>query len=81
MPAIHYDAPAWAERAEVNPGDILIADGDFTCIDAGTRLTVERDLHSPDLYVRCSEGKHYLDGQLDDQGRYVGLFPPEHAPC
>lgn len=65
----------WARQGEVSPGDILIADGGFDCIVEGARVEVERDLHGfgVDLWVACRCGKHMLDGQLDEEGRYVGF--------
>ena len=56
--------------SEVKPGDVLIADGGFTCIKQGARLVV-----ADDLSVSCSHGKHFLDGQIDfdDGDTLVGL--------
>jgi hypothetical protein len=59
--------------SEIKEGDVLIADGGFTCIPEGRDLPVESD---PDgkLYFLCQEGRHYLDGQLADDGdTLVGL--------
>lgn len=62
---------------EVTEGTILVADGGFTCIKEGSELTVARDEHGK-LYVPCSSGKHYLNGQCDDDSvegaEYVGLY-------
>jgi hypothetical protein len=46
--------------SNVKSGDVLIADGGFTCIESGTELLVDEDFSVP-----CSEGKHFLDGQID----------------
>lgn len=54
----------------VSPGTVLIADGGFTCMRPGAKI-VRRGPHG--LYVRCGCGRHYLDGQLDDDGRLIGL--------
>lgn len=63
----------------LKPGDKLIADGGFTCIPPYAKRTVMKDKatlrpkwDSP-LYVKCSEGKHFLDGQLNSKGEVVGL--------
>lgn len=72
---IHPEA-GWVLETEVKPGDILIADDGFTCLNAGQRCTVSvsRKLHRlPELVVVCRDGSHFLDGQLDEQGRYVGF--------
>jgi hypothetical protein len=32
------------------------------------------------LYVKCSDGKHYIDGQRDADGRLIGMsLPAQHA--
>ena len=56
--------------SEVKPGDVLIADGGFTCIELGATLVVGDDLSVP-----CAHGKHFLDGQVDfdDGDTLVGL--------
>lgn len=56
----------------VKPGTILYPDGDFYCMALNTAKEVKFDPHG--LFVECSGGKHYLDGQLsDDREFYVGL--------
>jgi len=64
---------AWAKKSEVKPGDTLVADGGFTCIEAGARLIVERRCYSSELYVRCALGSHSLDGHLNEASEYVGF--------
>ena len=64
--------------ADVKEGDVLIADGGFTCIEDGAKLTVFK--HSDNgLYVLCEEGEHYLDGQIDwvNFEELVGFSQPE----
>lgn len=65
---------------ELKPGDHVIADGGFTCIEEGARLEVKSDPEvgvalGPEhqLYVDCAVGQHFLDGQLTDDGELVGL--------
>jgi hypothetical protein len=63
------------EKATLNttqPGDSLIADAEFNCINAG-RVTVARN-ETGALYVPCACGRHYLDGQADGYGVLVGLW-------
>jgi len=58
-------------------GAELIADGGFTCLADGDVCKVRKDEHG--LYVACAEGKHYLDGQLDEDGEnYVGFLNLSH---
>lgn len=65
---------SFALLADVKAGDVLIADGGFTCLNDGDHCTVMKD-DKDELFVCCAAGKHYLDGQLDDDGRLVGLWP------
>jgi len=60
----------YASEEQVKVGTKLRADDGFTCLRDGDELTVEGD--DKGLFVRCDEGSHYLDGQLE-RGRYVGL--------
>ena len=60
---------------DVNEGDILIADGGFTCIKEGSRLTVS-NRYDDGLYVPCDVGEHYLDGGHDHAtGDLIGFAP------
>ena len=62
---------------DLQAGDVLVADGGFTCLKEGQHVHVERR-DSGELFVRCSEGKHLLEGQLDFGGNktLVGLTRP-----
>lgn len=55
---------------EVDEGDVVVVDGGFTCIAEGSACEVKRD--EGGLYIECSEGHHYLEGQRDGN-TYVGL--------
>lgn len=58
------------------PGNNLFADGDFTCIRKGATVVVTAEKRTGRLYIPCRSGKHFLDGQLSDDGKYyVGLYP------
>lgn len=75
----------YAHTISCKAGDTVIADGDFPCIEPYTRCRVFADRGG--LYVRCQGSdqdepvpgkprhhKHYLDGQLNEHGEYVGLY-------
>lgn len=68
----------YAMETEVARGTKLIADDGFTCIAEDAILTVEAR-EDGTLFVRCDDGEHCLDGQLEDGGRYIGftLAPSE----
>lgn len=57
---------------DIHPGTVLIADGGFTCLRCGDTRSVERD-DKGEPYIRCDNGRHYLDGQEDDDGNLIGL--------
>jgi hypothetical protein len=54
------------------PGDVVETDGDFTCIGNKKRKHIQADKDG--LYFTCNAGRHYLCGQLNDDGEYVGLY-------
>jgi len=55
---------------ELKPGLEILVDGGFTCMNPGKyRVKVGKK----GFYLRCVEGKHYLDGQLDDNYNLVGI--------
>lgn len=71
--------------SELKAGDIVVADADFPCMAAG-RKTVEAD--EGGLFVPCSAGRHYLDGQIHceshggEDDTLIGLFlPPSEEPA
>lgn len=56
-------------------GDIVRLDDGFTCCPAGEVM-----LHYGDkgrLFFACDHGQHYIDGQLDSKGNYVGIYKRE----
>lgn len=55
---------------EVKPGDRLVPDDAFDCLEEGVPVEVRKD--EDGLYVCCADGSHYLDGQLDfDSGEFL----------
>lgn len=66
------DGRPWATLSTLKPGDKLQADPGFTCIRANDILTIQGCEHG--LFVPCSEGKHFLDGQADDGEHLVGFW-------
>jgi len=49
--------------SEMRASDKLIADSGFTCLNAGEHV-VQADGEGQ-LFIACSDGKHYLAGQTD----------------
>lgn len=56
----------------ISEGDQIVADGGFSCLNPGETLEVQRDVDGA-LFVRCADGSHYLDGQLNEADEYVGF--------
>lgn len=88
MPLTDNFGKAWAHSKTVKAGDKLQCDGGFTCLGDGEVVTVHHhagDLpnHDPEylkepiarLYIPCKDGKHFIDGQIGDDGELVGLYP------
>jgi hypothetical protein len=61
----------FAKLSDVRVGTKLVPDAGFTCMEAGAILEVAED--DKGLFVPCSHGRHYLDGQLEDGVEYIGL--------
>lgn len=57
--------------SDITEGDLLVTDGGFTCISKNQTRPVKKDEEG--LFINCLNGKHYLNGQTDDQGNLVGL--------
>lgn len=66
------DARPFTRFGDISKGVRLRADGGFNCIVEDSVLAVELDERN-ELFVPCGAGRHYLDGQLDDDGRCVGF--------
>jgi hypothetical protein len=63
---------------DVKAGDILIADGGFTCMRDASEHVVRGDTEES-LFIDCDAGEHRLVGQLDDAGNLVGLTKKQAA--
>lgn len=59
------------KMSDLTVGTVLFPDADFTCLPANVAVTVEAD--DDGFFVKCADGKHYLDGQEDDHGNCLGL--------
>lgn len=55
---------------DLKAGENVKLDGGFTCAKEGLH-EVHQDDHGH--YFICDEGKHYLDGQEDEDGNLVGV--------
>ena len=63
---------SFPKLSEIKPGDKLIADGGFTCLDEDEVVEVAKD-EEGFLYVPCRDGQHHLDGQEGENGEVIGL--------
>ena len=67
------EGPAVVPVSAVDIGMKLICDGGFTCMKEGAMKHVWGDKDG--LFVRCTDGRHYLSGQIDESGEnYVGFW-------
>lgn len=62
---------------DIKVGDILVADAGFDCLFDGQKCVVEEDAQGI-KFIYCTEGPHYLDGQLEfhappGEERLIGL--------
>jgi|GEM_PF-2345753 len=55
---------------DVFEGDRIILDEGFTCTSSGEAVVKSDD---DGLYFNCGDGKHYLDGQVGDDGYLIGI--------
>lgn len=67
----------YARLSQLKAGDRVQVDRDFTCIIPFSIRIVREDEQG--LYIKCIEGNHYLDGQLDeadgDDQILIGIYP------
>jgi len=67
----------YARFGELKPGDQVIVDGGFGCMEPWSTRTVQGG--DPDLSIPCKCGSHSLEGQLDLDGSdaLVGVYRAE----
>ncbi len=71
--AIDNRGREYARLSQLTPGDMVQVDGGFTCMTPWSLKTVWLRADC-ELYVKCEDGEHVLDGQLmDDMDSLVGL--------
>lgn len=65
--------------AEATPGMVVQVDDGFTCIGKWQDREIQKDADG--LWIKCRSGRHYMDGQLSDDGKtYVGVYRRNSAP-
>lgn len=55
---------------DLTAGDIVTVDGGFYCMLQGEHIVKET---VGGLYLDCSEGSHFLEGQEDENGELIGI--------
>lgn len=55
----------------IRKGDHMVTFNGFACIPGNTIVQIKEDVSG--LYFQCSEGKHYLQRQVDLEGDCIGL--------
>lgn len=77
----------YTRLSRLKPGDVIITDSGFDCMGKNKAKVVRMTKvgrgsagftkMANRLYVCCREGKHLLDGQLDEKGRLIGIRKPQ----
>lgn len=62
---------AYSKIFAIREGDRMMTFHGFECVAGNTVVTIHSDING--LYFHCSEGKHYLDRQVDAEGSCLGL--------
>lgn len=63
----------YIQISELQEGDKIEVDDGFDCAKPNTSHFVFKDEEG--FYIKCSRGKHLLDGQLEDDGdTLIGVF-------
>lgn len=75
MPTHDTRGRAYLKLSDAKPGQKIICDGGFTCMDNFETARLARDLTTGDLYFICIDGTHYISGQADDGEHCIGLYP------
>lgn len=79
MSKLDRQGKPWATVEGTKEGNLVMVDGDFICIKNGAIRAVKKIKDS--LYIQCTHGKHYLDGQLETDADgtqfYLGVYPCE----
>lgn len=78
---VHPNAPIWNHATDVKYDDLevgmrLIVDDCFDCVPELSIVEVQADSSPPEdpslkFYFYCTEGKHFLDGQIDFEGEFL----------
>lgn len=77
--AIDVNGREYARLSQLQVGDKVQVDADFTCMEPwATKIVKRRD--DGTLYIECEEQQHALDGQLmDDDDSLVGIYEDNYA--
>lgn len=62
----------YAKLSELKAGDLIELDSEFTCMKGVARICDEQG----GLYICCSHGKHFLDGEVYDNydDSLIGIY-------
>lgn len=74
MPSHDTLGREYAKLVELNEGDMVWVDEGFTCMPPGP-YRVYYALGG--LYLKCTHGYHFLNGQADDGVHCIGIYPTD----
>lgn len=65
----------WARVDQVKRGSIVQTDGGSPCFRKNYNYVVHANQESGELYIKCRDGCHVLDGQYNEaETHYVGIY-------
>lgn len=64
----------YVRLSELRAGVLVELDEDFTCRRAGPAVVQD---YGDGPFIFCDEGRHYLEGQCDEDGYCVGVYKHE----
>lgn len=59
--------------ADLKPGDKVRLTFGGGCTPVGAVREVQLDTEKNALWTKCTSGRHYLDGQEDEDGELIGV--------
>jgi hypothetical protein len=69
------DGREYARLDKLKKGDTILVDDGFSCMEPWSMHLVEENTNG--LYVLCTDGSHYLEGQMTQDKVLIGIYQVE----